>query len=112
MEQVSYNHPTGRYCGDQMCCWGQAMKKVPKGSDSQPRKVFLGTVHIAREGYGSQAALCGVKNFLVHGGPATCDCKRCLTSKAGRDWIKSTTNPLGRRLVQHNLKRLGLKWPK
>lgn len=70
------------------------------------------TVHIKREGYGKQPTLCGIHNFMVHGGPATCSCRRCLTSKVGQEWIKSTTNPLGKRLVRDNLKRLGLEWPR
>jgi hypothetical protein len=68
--------------------------------------------HILREGYGKRPALCGETRVYVHGGPAACDCRRCLTSKAGREWIKSITDPLGRKLVRDNLKRLGLAWPK
>lgn len=71
------------------------------------------TVHIAREGYGKQPGLCGANpKVMVHGGPASATCKRCLTSKVGREWIKSATDPQGRKLIRWNLKRLGLTWPK
>lgn len=71
------------------------------------------TVHIAREGYGKQPGLCGaVANVMHCGGPATATCKRCLTSKAGREWIKSMTDSVGKNFVQENLRLLGLPWPK
>lgn len=70
------------------------------------------TVHIARDGYGKQPGLCGARpKVMVHGGPATATCIRCLTSKSGQEWIKSSTGQ-GRRFVRWNLKRLGLPWPK
>ncbi len=100
------DHPVGRYCGDQMCCWGPAGKRAPVEFASA-------TVHICREGYGKQPALCGANpRVMVHGGPATATCKRCLTCKAGKEWIKSITWPLARRMVRANLKRLGLGGPK
>jgi len=27
---LPYDHPVDRYCGNQMCCWGTAGKKVPR----------------------------------------------------------------------------------
>jgi hypothetical protein len=70
------------------------------------------TVHIAREGYGKQPGLCGTNpRIMVHGGPATATCLRCLTSKVGREWINNTTDSQSRKFVQWNLKRLGLSWP-
>jgi hypothetical protein len=33
------DHPEGRYCGDQMCCWGPGGKKVPVAYEHPKRPV-------------------------------------------------------------------------
>ncbi len=110
---LSYDHPEGRYCGNQMCCWGPAGKKVPASCENPLRKFVKPTVHIQRDGYGDRPALCGATpGVMVHGGPATATCKRCLTSKVARGWILETENPQAKRMIRQNLRRLGLAWPK
>jgi hypothetical protein len=91
----------------------KGMKHIGRGPRflRNPLHKGLTTTHLLREGYGKQPALCGFKHPLVSGGPATCDCRRCLTTKAGREWIRESLNPTGRRLTRENLKRLGLPWP-
>jgi hypothetical protein len=44
-------------------------------------------VHIKREGFGKQPALCGVRiENMIHGGPLTATCKRCLRAPGIASW--------------------------